>query len=266
MRASSRYRAALGAAAAPGVGEEPGSGASDRGQATTTTTIAMTRARASTAGAVRTRRLRLGRGGSAGVASAGASSPSRRTANRRQSPDTPFRACVPRSSRPIPDPSTRSRTVPETNTSPAPARAAIRAPMCTPIPPGLSPTWTASPTWTPARIWMPRGRTASTIAQAHRIARAGLGNEAKKPSPALSTSRPPWRRSSRRTVAWWRSSTSAHRSSPMATACVVESTMSVNRMAAGMRSPRPRSARSGIRRAIGGPRGRCRRGGRLRRG
>src|SRR3972149_2881901 len=41
----------------------------------------------------------------------------------RHSPGTPFSTCTPRSSKAMPDPATRSFTVPETSTSPAPAPA-----------------------------------------------------------------------------------------------------------------------------------------------
>jgi hypothetical protein len=56
------------------------------------------------------------------------------TAKTRHSPGTPLRACSPRSSNSIPEPVTRSFTVEETNTSPAPASAATLAPMCTAMP------------------------------------------------------------------------------------------------------------------------------------
>lgn len=45
---------------------------------------------------------------------------------------------------------------------------------------------------------MPISRTASRMAQAHRMARAGPSKVAKKPSPAVSTSVPRNRSSSRR--------------------------------------------------------------------
>ena len=63
---------------------------------------------------------------------------------------------------------------------------------------------------------------------AHRIARAGPSNRARKPSPVVLTSRP-WNRSSwRRTWASCLPSSSFHRSSPSSTARFVEWTMSVN--------------------------------------
>ena len=76
-----------------------------------------------------------------------------------------------------------------------------------------APRWTArpstpvsassiSPVWSPARISIPSPRTASRIAQAHRIARAGPSNVARKPSPAIRTSLPRNRSSRSRTSAW----------------------------------------------------------------
>ena len=56
------------------------------------------------------------------------------TAQSRHSPVTPFSSWVPRSSNEIPEPATRSFTVLETSTSPAPASAATRAPVCTAMP------------------------------------------------------------------------------------------------------------------------------------
>ncbi len=53
----------------------------------------------------------------------------RSTANMCHSPGTPLRDWLPRSPKRSPDPATRSFTVPDTNTSPAPASAATRAPM-----------------------------------------------------------------------------------------------------------------------------------------
>lgn len=50
-------------------------------------------------------------------------------ANTRHSPGTPFKTCDPRSSNSIPEPTTKSLTVDEASTSPAPASAAMRAPM-----------------------------------------------------------------------------------------------------------------------------------------
>ena len=50
-------------------------------------------------------------------------------------PGTPRNSTLPRSSKPVPEPTTRSRTVRETRISPAPAWPTIRAAMCTAIPP-----------------------------------------------------------------------------------------------------------------------------------
>ena len=88
---------------------------------------------------------------------------------------------------------------------------------------------------------MPIGATASTIARAHRTALAGASNEAKKPSPAVSISRPRYRPSIARTVAWWRSAIAFHASSPSSEAREVEPTMSVNSTVARTRSISTRS-------------------------
>ena len=53
----------------------------------------------------------------------------RSTANMCHSPGTPLRDWLPRSPKRSPEPATRSFTVLDTNTSPAPASAATRAPM-----------------------------------------------------------------------------------------------------------------------------------------
>ncbi len=95
-------------------------------------------------------------------------------------------------------PATRSFTVLETSTSLGPASAATRAPMFTAIPPTLRSIRSHSPVCRPARISMPSSRTPCVIACAHRIARAGPSNDAKKPSPAVSSSVPRKRTSWRR--------------------------------------------------------------------
>ena len=51
------------------------------------------------------------------------------SANRRHSPGTPFNWCEPRSSNCKPEPTTRSRRVPDTRMSPAPASDETRAPI-----------------------------------------------------------------------------------------------------------------------------------------
>src|SRR5262249_42705980 len=61
-------------------------------------------------------------------------SSARATAKRCHSPGTPLRACMPRSSNAMPEPTTRSFTVLETSTSPGFAVAATRLPICTAIP------------------------------------------------------------------------------------------------------------------------------------
>ncbi len=132
------------------------------------------------------------------------------TARIRHWSGTPFSSWEPRSSNCRPDPATRSRTVELTRTSLAPARADTRAPMWTAMPRTASPATSTSPVCRPARISMPSERTARTAADAHRTARPGPSNTARKPSPAVSTSRPRKRASSPRTSAWWRSSRSPH--------------------------------------------------------
>src|SRR5438093_8036551 len=112
------------------------------------------------------------------------------TAKSRQSPGTPFSAGGPRSSKRNPEPATRSLTVLEPKTSSGPANAATRAPMCSAMPPSLSPSTSHSPVCKPARIVTPASRTASLIEHAQRMARAGPSNVARKPSPAVSISRP----------------------------------------------------------------------------
>ena len=78
----------------------------------------------------------------------------------------------------------------ETSISPVAASAATRAPMWTAIPPSFSPIGSTSPVRSPAPISNPSSRTPRMIAQAQRMPRAGPSNAAKKPSPAVSTSRP----------------------------------------------------------------------------
>ena len=60
--------------------------------------------------------------------------PWRSTARSCQVPGTPRSSTLPRSSKPVPEPTTRSRTVRETRISPAPAWPRIRAAMCTAMP------------------------------------------------------------------------------------------------------------------------------------
>ena len=71
--------------------------------------------------------------------------------------------------------------------------------------------------------------TASRIAQAHRIAASPSENAAKKPSPAVSISRPPCFRSSLRITEWCLAWSTFHRRSPSSDAIAVEPTMSVKR-------------------------------------
>src|SRR6266508_64436 len=94
-------------------------------------------------------------------------------ANTRRTPSMPFSSCSPRSSNSRPEPATRSRVVELTSTSPAPARAMMRAPMTSAMPRGLSPALrSTSPLRTPARTSRPRARSSSRLAIPHRPARA----------------------------------------------------------------------------------------------
>jgi hypothetical protein len=125
----------------------------------------------------------------------------RPTANMRHSPGTPLSDWVPRSSKRNAEPATSSFTVLDTRTSPAPASAATRAPMCTAIPPTSASLISHSPVCSPARISMPSDRTSSAIAHAQRTPRAGPSKAAKIPSPVVLTSRPRKRSRLRRIVA-----------------------------------------------------------------
>src|SRR5262245_29466796 len=73
------------------------------------------------------------------------------------------------------------------------------------------------------------------MATAQRIARAGPSKVARKPSPAVSISRPRNRSSSRRTAERWRSSRFAQLRSPSARTRSVDPTMSVNKTVASTR-------------------------------
>ena len=95
------------------------------------------------------------------------------TANNRRGPGTPLSSYSPRSSNTSPDPATRSTTVFETSTSPAPASAPTRAPMLTAMPVSLLSTFSHSPVCRPALISSPSDRTASRIASAQRMASCG---------------------------------------------------------------------------------------------
>src|SRR5262245_13883079 len=112
------------------------------------------------------------------------------TAKRCHAPGTPLRACMPRSSNAMPEPTTRSFTVLETSTSPGFAVPATRLPICTAIPSTLlSSTW-HSPLCSPALTSIPSERTSRQMLTAQRIARPGPSNVARKPSPAIFTSWP----------------------------------------------------------------------------
>ena len=104
--------------------------------------------------------------------------------------------------------------MPETRTSPGPAAAATRAPMLTAMPVTFPSCSSHSPVWTPART--PLGfPSASTTDRAQEIARAGPSKVAKKPSPAVSSSWPRKRASSRRTRTWWSCRRSRQARSPL---------------------------------------------------
>ena len=139
------------------------------------------------------------------------------TRYRCQRSGTPFSSCSPASS----------------NTSPAPGREVLdglrhqhlgrrrlRADARTDVDGEsrrTSPSTTCtSPVCTPARTSSPSRPVASTIACAHRTARAGPSNDAKKPSPAVSISVPRNRVSSARTVVVVPLDSSRHARSPSA--------------------------------------------------
>ena len=94
----------------------------------------------------------------------------------------------------------------------------------------------------PRRCGLPRGSRARAPARRRgwrapqRIARAGPSNSARKPSPAVSTSSPQNRPSSRRTAAWCAASSVRPRASPSSPHARVEPTMSVKRSVARTRS------------------------------
>ena len=140
----------------------------------------------------------------------------------------------PRTSAPLPQPDPSPCS--ETRTSPAPAAALTRAAMWTARPPRSSPLTSTSPVWTPARICTPSDSIAPATSRAQRTACVGEANDAKKPSPVVATSRPPYRSSCTRTSAWCWSSRSRQRRSPHSAARVVESTMSVNSSVVSRRS------------------------------
>jgi hypothetical protein len=87
-----------------------------------------------------------------------------------------------------------------TSTSPGPATDITRAAVFTMRPPALPSTCSSCPKLTPALTSMPRVRTPPAAATAHLIASTGRSKVTKNPSPAVSFSRPPNRRISRRTI------------------------------------------------------------------
>ena len=102
-----------------------------------------------------------------------------------------------RSARPAPRPARR-----------APRRARPGEPRCRARRRRANST---SPVCRPARTSMPSGLTASAIAAAHRMARAGPSNVARKPSPSDFTSCPRKRANSLRTALLWASRRSRQR-------------------------------------------------------
>ena len=111
--------------------------------------------------------------------------PWRSTASSCQVPGTPRSSTLPRSSKPVPEPTTRSRTVRETRMSPAPAWPRMRAAMCTAIPPMSVSSSSHSPVWMPARISMPSVSASARNASAQRMACVGPSNVVRWPSPVL---------------------------------------------------------------------------------
>lgn len=96
------------------------------------------------------------------------------------------------------------------------------------MPRSLPPTTSHSPVWRPIRRSTPISRTDPSTARAHLMAEVEVSKDARKPSPAVSISRPPNRRCSAPTRALCTSRRSAHSRSPSARACSVEPTTSVN--------------------------------------
>ena len=92
---------------------------------------------------------------------------------------------------------------------------------------------------------MPSSRTASSIACAHRTARAGPSNVARNPSPVVSTSVPRWRVDlALRPLVMSARAVASTRASPSSAALLVESTMSVNSTVASTRSASAASGRT----------------------
>ena len=139
----------------------------------------------------------------------------------------------------IPEPTTRSRTVRVTSTSPGPANAETRAPMCTAIPATPPERRVISPAWTPHRTSRPLRRASSRILQAQRTARVEPSKVARIPSPAASSSLPSNAASAVRTTCSKRSSATLQVRSPSSAANCVEPTTSTNRTVARTRSQSP---------------------------
>ena len=92
-----------------------------------------------------------------------------------------------------------------------------------------------SPACRPARTSRPCERSVTMISEAQVTPRAGPSKVARKPSPALSISRPRWPAIALRTRSRWPSSSIDQARSPSAAARSVEPTMSVKRTVANAR-------------------------------
>lgn len=108
-------------------------------------------ARLTAASSARSRAVIL-RSSAIGVLAARSVSSSPSTRYTVQGSGMPFRTCSPRLWKLIPEPTTRSLTVLDTNSSPDSPSAAMRAPMCIAIPARSSPIASHSPVWRPARM------------------------------------------------------------------------------------------------------------------
>jgi len=116
------------------------------------------------------------------------------------------------------------------------ASAPTRAAMCTARSPTTSPMSSTSPVCSPPRISMPSWASRRRMAGAQRIARLGLVNVTRKPSPVVFTARPSKRAISLRTATPWAPRRSRQRRSPSSAARWVDPTMSVNRTVRSTRS------------------------------
>ena len=104
----------------------------------------------------------------------------------------------------------------------------MRAAICTAMPCTSPSTISTSPVCSPTRIDRPRSSTASRIAHAHSIARAGPSNVASAPSPVNFTTSPRQLVTCRSMMRSWAARAFVHASSPSCAARSVDPTMSVN--------------------------------------